>query len=304
MRVVFMGTPDFAVPILERLIEKHEVLGVFTQPDKPKGRHMTLTPPEVKVCACAHNIPVFQPESVKHGEAMPILNDLMPDIIVVAAYGQILKNDILEFPKYGCVNAHGSILPKYRGAAPIQRAVLDGEKYAGVTSMKMGEGLDTGDMLIMKKVEIGENETAGELFDRLSNLAADVIEETLDNIETIKPIPQNDEESTYAKMLSKDECPINWEKTAQEIHNQVRGLNPWPTATTELNSVVFKVHSTLLTDRKTNSLPGTINVEKGRLFVATGDQREIEILEIQPQGGKRMDVKSYLLGHTLEGAFN
>lgn len=303
LKIVFMGTPDFAVPTLERLIEKHEVLGVFTQPDKPKGRHMTLTPPEVKVCAMSHNIPVFQPSSVKHGEAMPILNELNPDVIVVAAYGQILKSDILEFPKYGCINAHGSILPKYRGAAPIQRAVLDGEVEAGVTSMMMGEGLDTGDMLVMKKVKIGENETAGELFDRLSNLAADVIEETLENIDSITPVPQNDEESTYAKMLSKEECPINWNKSAQEIHNQVRGLNPWPTATTTCNSVVFKIHSTLLTDRKTNDVPGTIKIEKGHIFVATGDNREIEICDLQPQGSKRMDAKSYLLGHNLEGVF-
>lgn len=302
MRIVYMGTPDFAVPTLERLIEKHEVVGVFTQPDKPKGRHMTLTPPDVKVCAEAHNIPVFQPESVKHGEAMPILNDLKPDVIVVAAYGQILKNDILEFPKYGCINAHGSILPKYRGAAPIQRAVIDGEKEAGVTSMLMGEGLDTGDMLIAKKVTIGENETAGELFDRLANLAADVIEETLENITEITPIPQNDAESSYAKMLSKEDCPIDWTRTAQQIHDQVRGLNPWPTASTIYNSVIFKVHSTLLTQNKSKNKPGTITTDKGRIFVATGDN-DIEIIELQPQGGKRMDAKSYLLGHTLEGDF-
>ena len=302
MRIVFMGTPDFAVPTLERLIEKHQVVGVFTQPDKPKGRHMTLTPSDVKVCATNHNIPVFQPESLKHGEAMPILEDLKPDVIVVAAYGQILKNDVLEFPKYGCINAHGSILPKYRGAAPIQRAVIDGEAEAGVTSMQMGEGLDTGDMLIIKKVKIGENETAGELFDRLATLAADVIEETLDDIENITPIKQDDSLSTYAKMLSKDECPIDWSKDAQTIHNQIRGLNPWPTATTVNNSVIFKVHMSHLTGKETDKTPGTITVDNGRLFVATGD-KELEIIEIQPQGGKRMPVADYLRGHTLEGVF-
>ncbi|MDO5448352.1 MAG: methionyl-tRNA formyltransferase [Clostridia bacterium] len=303
MRVVFMGTPDFAVPTLERLIEKHEVVGVFTQPDKPKGRHMTLTPSDVKVCATEHNIPVYQPESLKHGEAMPILNDLQPDVIVVAAYGQILKSDVLDFPKYGCINAHGSILPKYRGAAPIQRAVIDGEQYAGVTSMQMGEGLDTGDMLIIKKVEIGENETAGELFDRLAALAADVIEETLDNIESIVPQKQDDNLSSYARMLSKDECPIDWTRDAQTIHNQIRGLNPWPTATTEQNSVIFKVHMSHLTSRTTDKAPGTITVDKGQLFVATGDGKELEITELQPQGGKRMPVADYLRGHTLEGVF-
>ena len=303
MRIVFMGTPDFAVPTLERLIEKHEVVGVFTQPDKPKGRHMTLTPSDVKVCATNHNIPVFQPESLKHGEAMPILDDLKPDVIVVAAYGQILKSDVLEYPKYGCINAHGSILPKYRGAAPIQRAVIDGEKYAGVTSMQMGEGLDTGDMLITKKVEIGENETAGELFDRLAALAADVIEETLDNIDSITPIKQDDSLSTYAKMLSKDECPIDWSKDAQTIHNQIRGLNPWPTATTTLNSVIFKIHMSHLTQTKSDKAPGTITVDKDKLFVATGDKQLLEIIELQPQGGKRMPVADYLRGHEMEGVF-
>ena len=302
MRIVFMGTPDFAVPTLERLIEKHEVVGVFTQPDKPKGRHMTLTPSDVKVCATNHNIPVFQPESLKHGEAMPILEDLKPDVIVVAAYGQILKSDVLDFPKYGCINAHGSILPKYRGAAPIQRAVIDGEAESGVTSMQMGEGLDTGDMLITKKVTIGEKETAGELFDRLAALAADVIEETLDNIESIVPQKQDDSLSTYAKMLSRDDCPIDWSKDAQTIHNQIRGLNPWPTATTTNNSVIFKVHMSHLTGKETDKTPGTITVDNGRLFVATGD-KELEIIEIQPQGGKRMPVADYLRGHTLEGVF-
>ena len=305
MRVVFMGTPDFAVPILERLAEKHEVAGVFTQPDKPKGRHMTLTPSDVKVKAEELNIPVFQPESLKHGEAMPILEDLKPDVIVVAAYGQILKSDVLNFPKYGCVNAHGSLLPKYRGAAPIQRAVIDGETETGITAMLMDEGLDTGDVLNVKTTEIGENETAGELFDRLAVLAADTIEETLENIEEFRKNAkkQDDEKSCYAKMLTKDECPIDWTKTAQEIHNQVRGLNPWPTATTTLDGATFKVHTTRKTDNRTTEKPGTIRTEKDRLFVATGDNKEIEITEIQPQNGKRMSAEAYLLGHTLEGVF-
>jgi methionyl-tRNA formyltransferase len=305
MRVVFMGTPDFAVPTLVRLAEKHEVAGVFTQPDKPKGRHMTLTPSDVKVKAEELNIPVFQPESLKHGEAMPILEDLKPDVIVVAAYGQILKSDVLNFPKYGCVNAHGSLLPKYRGAAPIQRAVIDGETETGITAMLMDEGLDTGDILNVKKTEIGENETAGELFDRLAELAADTIEETLENIEEFRKNAkkQDDEKSCYAKMLTKDECPIDWTKTAQEIHNQVRGLNPWPTATTMLDGATFKVHTTRKTDNRTTEKPGTIRTEKDRLFVATGNNKEIEITEIQPQNGKRMSAEAYLLGHTLKGVF-
>ena len=305
MRVVFMGTPDFAVPTLCRLAEKHEVVGVFTQPDKPKGRHMTLTPSDVKVKAEELGIPVFQPESLKHGEAMPILEDLQPDVIVVAAYGQILRSDVLNFPKYGCVNAHGSILPKYRGAAPIQRAVIDGETETGVTAMKMNEGLDTGDMLLVKKTPIGENETAGELFDRVAELAADTVDETLDNIEEYleNATPQNDAESCYAGMLSKDECPIDWTKTAQEIHNQVRGLNPWPTATATLSGETFKIHTSQKTENEATERPGTIRTEKGRLFVAAGDGKELEIIEIQPQNGKRMSAEAYLLGHTLEGVF-
>lgn len=301
-----MGTPDFAVPVLERLTEKHEVCGVFTQPDRPKGRKMELTPSEVKVCAVKHGIPVFQPESLKHGEAMPVLEELQPDVIVVAAYGQILRRDVLHFPKYGCVNAHGSLLPKYRGAAPVQRAVLDGESCAGVTAMKMDEGLDTGDMLMMKSVEIGPDETAGELFDRLSVLAADVIEETLDDIEhlLLTAEKQDDALSTYAKMLSKTDCPVDWNCSAQEVHNHIRGLNPWPVATATLNGEIYKLFRSQMSGRKTDASPGTVRTEKGKLFAACGDGTELEIIEIQPQNGKRMSVSAYLLGHELKGVFD
>lgn len=301
MKIVFMGTPDFAVPTLKRLAEKHEVLGVFTQPDKPRGRHMTLTPSDVKVVAEKLNIPVYQPESLKHGEAMPILEELRPDVIVVAAYGQILKEDVLNFPKYGCINAHGSLLPKYRGAAPIQRAVLDGEKYAGVTAMQMDVGLDTGDMLLAKSVEIGENETAGELFDRLAILAADVIEETLDNIDNLEPKPQDDAESSYAKMLSKAECPIDWNKPAFNIHKQICGLNPWPSAQTTLGTEEIKIHMSHMTDKTSDKLPGTIIDGK---FVVCGDGKLLELIEVQARASKRMNIKDYLLGHKLEGVFD
>ncbi len=301
MRIVFMGTPDFAVPTLQRLIDKHEVLGVFTQPDKPRGRHMTLTPSDVKVCALQNGIPVYQPESLKHGEAMPILDELKPDVIVVAAYGQILKEDVLKYPKYGCINAHGSLLPKYRGAAPIQRAVLDGEKYAGVTAMQMDVGLDTGDMLLAKSVEIGENETAGELFDRLALLAADVIEETLDNIDSLQPEAQDDSLSTYAKMLSKAECPIDWKRSAFQIHKQICGLNPWPSATAEQGENLFKIHMSHITDRTSDKAPGTIIDSK---YVVCGDGKLLELVEIQATGAKRMNIHDYLLGHKLEGVFD
>ena len=307
MKIVFMGTPDFAVPSLLRLIEDgHEVLGVFTQPDKPKGRGYILTPPPVKECALQHGIPVFQPESVKNGEAMPILSDLNPEIIVVAAFGMLLKSDILNFPKYGCINVHGSLLPKYRGAAPIQRAVIDGEEYSGVTIMQMGVGLDTGDMLLKKEVKIGENETAGELFDRLAEIGAEALSEALRLIEKgeLKPVPQDESLSTYAKMLSKAECPINWNDSAQTIHNKIRGLSPWPVATTNYGEDVIKLHGSLMTDKKTGATPGSILVEKNNLYVACGDGKLLEITVLQAPGAKRMNTADFLRGHKMEGVFD
>ncbi len=307
MKIVFMGTPDFAVPSLEALIENgHDVVGVITQPDKPKGRGYTLTPPPVKECAISHGIPVFQPESVKNGEAMPILNELQPDIIVVAAFGMLLKSDVLDFPKYGCINVHGSLLPKYRGAAPIQRAVIDGEEFSGVTIMQMGVGLDTGDMLLTEEVKILENETAGQLFDRLAELGAKALVKALPLIENgeITPVPQDDSLSTYAKMLSKAECPIDWNSSAQVVHNKIRGLNPWPTATTQYGNDVLKIHESLITDKKTSAAPGTIVAEKNNLYVACGDSKLLEITVLQAPGSKRMNTADFLRGHKMEGAFS
>lgn len=225
-----MGTPDFAVVSLENLINtgKHQIEGVFTQPDKPKGRGYTVTFSPVKDCAISHNIPVYQPETLKDGKAFEIIKELKPDVIVVAAYGKILPKEILDFPKYGCVNVHGSLLPKYRGAAPIQWSVLNGEKETGVTTMYMSEGLDTGDMLLKESTEIGENETAGHLFDRISEMGAELICKTLDALEKgeITPVKQDDALSSYSPMLSKKICPIDWSKSAKEVHNKIRGLNP------------------------------------------------------------------------------
>ena len=300
-----MGTPDFAVVPLERLIaEGQDVVGVFTQPDKPKGRKHVLTPPPVKVCALEHDIPVFQPESLKHGEAMPVLNDLQPDLIVVAAYGMLLKSDVLEFPKYGCVNVHASLLPKYRGAAPINRCILDGETVTGVTTMLMNEGLDTGDMLCSASLTIGADETAGELFDRLAALGGDVLMETLAAIEngTLTRTPQTDENSCYAGMLSKSDSPIDWTRSAQDIHNQVRGLQPWPTAVTSRGGEPVKVHATCKMSAAPSGaaeVPGALAAEKGQLFVRCGDGRFLEVLEIQPQGSRRMAARDYLLGHPV-----
>ncbi len=309
MRIVFMGTPDFAVPTLLRLIsDGHEVVGVFTQPDKPKGRKLELTPSDVKVCALEHKIPVFQPKSLKNGEAMPILRELKPDVIVVAAYGMILREDVLSFPKYGCINAHGSILPKYRGAAPIQWAVLDGEKEAGVTAMQMNRGLDTGDMLLTKKLVIGENETSGELFDRLSLLAADVILEVLRLAENgeLHPVPQDESKASYARMLSKDDSPLDFSKSSFEVHNKIRGLSPWPVAQTMLSGEVFKIHLSNLTDlrAKPGTKSGSIFTDKNNMYVSCGDECLLKLVTVQPKGSKKMSAADYLRGHNPGTTFD
>lgn len=303
-----MGTPDFAVSSLERLIaEGHEVVGVFTQPDKPKGRKHILTPPPVKECALLHHIPVYQPESLKHGEAVPILEQAQPDVIVVAAFGMLLKSDVLDFPKYGCINVHASLLPKYRGAAPINACILNGETETGVTTMLMNEGLDTGDILLSETVAIGENETAGELFDRLAVLGGTVLAKTLEAIEagTLTRTPQDDAQSCYAGMLSKADSPVDWTRTAQEVHNRIRGLSPWPGALTTRDGAPLKLHRSVLapecSDETTGcSEAGALFSEQGRLFVRCGDGNYVELLEVQPHGSRAMDTKSYLLGHPVE----
>ena len=304
MKIVFMGTPDFAVATLERLFQEgHDVVGVFTMEDKPRGRHMVLTPPPVKVCAQEHGVPVYQPKSLSHGEAMPILEKLQPDVIVVAAYGMILKSDVLHFPKYGCINVHASLLPKYRGAAPINKVILDGETVTGVTAMQMDEGLDTGDMLLSKSIAIGENETAGELFDRLAILGGDVIAETLEQAEagTLHPVPQDNEKMTYAPMLSKKDSAVDWSRSAQEIHNQIRGLNPWPTAVTIYRGKNFKLHRSLLTGKTHAGMnPGTLIVQKDHLYVVCGDGAELELTEVQPLGSRKMSAADFLRSHAPE----
>ncbi len=252
MRIVYMGTPDFAVPALEKLAQSpdYTVAAVFTQPDKPKGRKMVMTPPDVKVCAEKLGIPVFQPSSMRSEEAYNSLKELNPDVIVVAAYGQILPKAVLDLPKFGCVNIHGSLLPKYRGAAPIQQSVLDGEKVTGVTTMLMDVGLDTGDILLKAEIEIGENETAGELFDRLAVLGGELIVETLDKLAKGEITPQKQDESlaTHTSKISKELCPIDFNKSAFEVHNKVRGLNPWPVAVTEIAGKTVKVYSSRVSD--------------------------------------------------------
>ncbi len=303
MKILFMGTPDFAVPSLEILIENnYEICGVVTQPDKPKGRGHHLTPPPVKECATAHNIPVFQPETLKGEAFMEELKTLNPDIIIVVAYGKILPPYIIEFPKFGCVNVHGSLLPKYRGAAPIQWAVINGEEETGITTMQMDNGLDTGDMLLTLKTKIGENETAGELFDRLSYLGAEALIKTLEKIKdgSITRTPQNDAESSYAKMLDKNTGKIDWTKSAKEIFSLIKGTNPYPTAHTLYKGEVLKIFTASIggkTDKKAGEI---IGLPDKKIEVACGDGTSLLLCEVQPLGKKRMDTQSFLKGNSVE----
>lgn len=302
MNIVFMGTPEFAVPCLERIIaDGHNVLGVFTQPDKPKGRGHKMQFPPVKECAVAHSVEVFQPVKMRDGEAMRILQELNPELIIVVAYGKILPEDIINFPKYGCVNIHASVLPKYRGAAPIQWCVINGESESGVTSMQMDAGLDTGDMLITEKVNIGENETAGELHDELSLLGADVMSKTIALIEAgkLEPIKQDDSESSYVPMLSKQLSPIDWSMSAQQIHNKVRGLSPWPVATAVMNDKTVKIHRTLLAG-SCKGKPGEIIAADKKLIVCCGDNNAVEIVTLQLEGKKAMNADAFLRGYHIQ----
>ena len=295
MKIVFMGTPDFAVPCLEALIrDGNELLAVFTQPDKPKGRGYTLTPPPVKVCALNHHIPVFQPNTLKDGEALRLLQELDPEMIVVVAYGKILPKEILELPKFGCVNVHASLLPQYRGAAPIQWAVLDGCKKTGVTTMYMDVGLDTGDMLMKSELDIGENETADELHDRLSQLGAELIVRTVHAAAegTLVREKQDDSQSCYASMLTKEMSAVDFTKPAQQVHDLVRGLNSWPSAVAVLNGKRLKLHRTLVT--KGSGKPGQVLSLKP-LVVACGEGA-VELLEVQPEGKKKMTAQAFLNG--------
>lgn len=297
-----MGTPDFAVPCLQKLIDLgHEVTGVFTQPDKPKGRHGILTPPPVKELAEANGIKVYQPTKMKDGTALEMLKEAAPEVVIVVAYGKILPKEILEYPQFGCINIHASLLPKLRGAAPIQWSILEGYDETGVTSMMMDEGLDTGDMLISRAIPIGENENAESLHDRLSVLGAEVLEETLDLLKKgeLKRTPQNHAEFTYASMLSKELSPIDWSCSAKQIHDKIRGLAPWPSATAKLGGKVFKIHESVISQGKAASA-GEI-VESGkRLVVCCGDGKCIEILSLQPENKKSMPASDYLRGNPVD----
>lgn len=302
MKIAFMGTPDFAVDCLRALAEsEHEVVGVFCQPDKPVGRKQELTPPDVKVEALKHNLPVFQPASLRNGKGVEILSKINPDLIIVVAYGKILPDDVLAFPKYGCINIHASILPKYRGASPIHFAVLNGDEETGVTSMQMDSGLDTGDILLVKKAKIGINDTTEKMYEVLAPLGAEVLMDTIALLEKgeLSPIKQDDSLATKVGLLSKDMSAVDWTKSAFEIHNKIRGLYNWPGASTILGGKTLKLHSSFLSDKKGNNIPGEVVDCKGKIVVACGDNNCIELSLIQLEGKKRMDAASFLNGYQL-----
>jgi len=303
MRVVFMGTPDFAAASLKKLIgEGYEIAGVFTQPDKPKGRGMELSFSPVKELALSHGLPVYQPVKMRDGSVLSILRDLAPDILVVVAYGRILPDELLAVPKFGAVNVHGSLLPKYRGAAPIQWAVLNGDTTSGVTTMYLAHDMDAGDIIYKEETAIGEFETAGELFDRLMDMGAELLIKTLRDIEagTAPRIPQDHEHASYVKMLDKSICPIDWNKTPREIVKHIYGLQPWPVATMELEGKTFRVFAAAYTEQRTEKAPGSIvRADEEGIVMACAAGQCLVITELQAPGKKRMKAADFLRGHRL-----
>ena len=302
MRVVFMGTPDIAATCLKKILsDGFEVVGVYTQPDRPKGRGMKLVASPVKEVALAAGIPVYQPENFREEETVEQLRALKPDICAVVAYGRILPQKVLDVPTFGCINIHASLLPKYRGSAPYQWAVLDGLQETGVTAMYLCREMDAGDIIDVSKTPIGENETAGELLDRLAVLGAELLSKTLSRFEKEGKLPavtQNPDEVCYAPMLDKSMCPIDWNQTAVQVHNHVRGLHPWPVATFVLQGKTFKVHDTRVVSG--SGTPGQIlGLTKTGLVVACGEGA-VEITSLQAEGGKRMAAPDYFRGHPLQ----
>lgn len=302
MKTVFMGTPDFAVPCLRALAEgSHEAAAVFTQPDKPKGRGYKMIPTPVKAAALEYELPVFQPLSLRKGEdaeaALEKLREIAPDVIIVAAYGQILPKAVLELPKYGCINVHASLLPKYRGAAPINWVILNGETETGVTTMQMSEGLDTGDMLLKKATAIGENETYEELYSRLSEMGAAVLAETLEALEkgTLSPEKQDDSLSCYSPMIKKEMSALDFSKPAAEIHNIIRGV----TGFAMLDGKRFKIFRSCITDKASPDAENGAVIGTSALDVKCGDGKLIRFLEVQPEGKKRMKTEDFLRGYKL-----
>ena len=301
MRMVFMGTPDYSVKTLKTLYDKgHDIVGVFAQPDKPVGRKQILTPPPVKVLAEELNIPVYQPNTLRNGEALEIIKELNPEVIVVVAYGKILPKEILEFPKYGCINGHASLLPKYRGASPIQWCIVCGEKQTGVTIMQMDEGMDTGDILTTEVVDILPEETAEELFERLSDISAELMASTIKKIDNneVTPIKQNENEATYAPIIKKEMAHLDFNEDAEKIACAIRGYYSWPCAYFLLDGKRVKVISAKVSD-KTSKEPGEVIDNNNTLVISCGNNTSIELINIQPEGSKPMTAAQMLCGKKI-----
>ncbi|QOY34416.1 methionyl-tRNA formyltransferase [Anaerobacillus isosaccharinicus] len=303
MRVVFMGTPDFSVPVLRRLIEEgYEIVGVVTQPDRPKGRKKELTPPPVKVEAVNHGLPIIQPEKLKRPEDLQQVLDLQPDLVITAAFGQILPKQLLDTPKFGCINVHASLLPEYRGGAPIHQAIVDGKKETGITIMYMVEKLDAGDILTQAKVNIEEEDHVGSLHNKLSVIGAELLSHTIPNLIAGKltPIKQEDEKVTFAPNISREKEKINWAANGEAIYNQIRGLHPWPVAYTLLNDQPLKVWwAQKVSKQNGDHSPGTIvAIESDGFIVSTGNETYIKVTDLQPSGKKRMLAEQFLRGAT------
>ena len=304
MRIVFMGTPDFAAASLKKLIEEHfEVVGVFTQPDKPKGRGMELSCSPVKQLALHAGIPVFQPEKMRDGTALEILKTLAPDLLVVVAYGRILPDEILALPRLGAINVHGSLLPKYRGAAPIQWAVLNGDLVTGVSTMYLAHDMEAGDIIYTAETPVGEFETSGQLFERLMNMGAELLVKTIRSIEagTAPRTPQDHSKASYVKMLDKSICPIDWNQSPRAVVKHICGLQPWPVATMELDGLVCKVFSASYTDRHTDCAPGSlISAGPDGIEVACAGGETLLVTELQAPGKKRLSAADFLRGHPIK----
>ena len=305
MKIAFLGTPDFALPSLKMLYERGDDIVVFTQPDKPVGRKAIMTAPPVKKLALEYGLDVFQFDKIRSEEGLAALKDADPELMVTAAFGQILSKENLSVPRYGCINVHGSLLPKYRGAAPIQWAVINGEEKTGVTTMLTDIGLDTGDILLERETEIGKDETAGELFDRLAEMGAELLKETIEKLERneLEPKKQNDAEATKCSMIKKEHGHIDFSKSEKAIHDLVRGMNPWPCAYAMLEGEAVKIWRTRrIPTKKTDSKAGSILCadKQNGLIVKCGDG-DIEILELQFPGSKRMSAQAAMLGHELVG---
>lgn len=304
MKILFMGTPDFAANALKAMIDaKLNIVGVVSQPDKPKGRGHKLVPTDVKALAVEAGLAVYQPENLKNGELQSVLDELQPELIVVVAYGKILPDYIINYPKYGCVNVHASLLPKYRGAAPIQWSIINGDKTTGVTTMKMDSGLDTGDMLLKVETEISEYETSEELFDRLAVMGGELLLQTIDGLEngSIKPIPQQHEKHTYAPMISKETGIIDWTKSASEISKLICGMNSWPLAQTKYGDGILKIVTAVVSEDKSDKEPGTIlALEKGKGLKVSCGKGCLYIQTAQFPNSKKMNVEDYARGHEIE----